>query len=160
MRRREVDLELRAGGDLSGIAQASKDGIGFACEVAIGQAVDADIADARPRLQAIALMGARGLVNPPNIIRELQLRNGGENAGEPTDPAQPLAGFAVGDALDRPTENGADGAENLFGIGQRHAADKMNLMSHWCPPTIGDASNIRERAPAEPHEAPPYSSGR
>src|SRR5712692_7135505 len=55
---------------------------------------------------------------------DFKCRIRGEHVELPSDPAQPIAGFAVGDALDAIAENRRGGAKDLTGIRQRHAADQ------------------------------------
>src|SRR5258708_26699736 len=68
------------------------------------------------------------------------------------DPARPLTGLAVRDALQIGAELGADAPEHLLAVGQRHAADQMHAIGGGSPdatPRPGDA------APSLAHHPPP-----
>ena len=73
MRRREIDLEFRAGRNFAGIAQPPENGIGLQREIAIGQVIETDIVDSAPGFKLEASMPARRFMHAPGFAGELQL---------------------------------------------------------------------------------------
>src|SRR5580704_6460075 len=152
MRRHQVDLEFRAGGDLAGIFEPLEIRVGFFGDVGIEQIVEAHVLGAKSQLERVALAAGAAGVHAEELAGFLQRRIVRKHRLEPGDPVAARAGLAVRQPLDARAESGADGFKHFRRIRHRHAADEINVARHddsslprdrHCGSTLSSLPNAR-----------------
>ena len=131
MRRHQVDLEFALRRHSALRFQRGEVGIGASGDVGIEQIVEAHIGDRLAGSQAIARVGAGTGMDAEDFIRFLKRGIVGEDRLQPGDPVAALAGLAIGNALEVRPERAAHFGEDLAGVGQRYATDKMDVARHF-----------------------------
>ena len=96
MGRHEIDLKARAGGNLPGVSQARKLGVGRAGIVGVSEIAERHVRRSLPGLEPITAPLGRTGMDSEHLVRRLESRIVAEQAFEMSDPIHALAHLAVG----------------------------------------------------------------
>ena len=127
MGRNQIDLEAALGGDFPLLFELREVPVGSDGDIGIEQIAELDVLDRGARPQPVARARGPGGVHAKHLVRFLEGRIVGEHRLEPRDPVAALPGLSVGDTQQPRPERRADGFEHLTRVGERNAADEVDV---------------------------------
>src|ERR1700735_776731 len=136
MRRHQIDLEFRAGGNLASLLQPLELGIRAFGDIGIEQIVETDVLRLDAGLERIALAPGAACVDAEELAGFNKGRIFQKYRLEPADPVATLAGLTVRQPLDARAERTAHLFEDFAGARHGHAADEIDVARHLFLPLL------------------------